>query len=46
MHLHQMEEITCVMCESCYDIIIEDNSQELKGLSYCLDCVGEIEMTL
>lgn len=46
MQLHQMEEITCIMCESCFDIIIEDDSQELNGMSYCLDCVSEIEVPI
>lgn len=35
-----MEEITCVMCECCYDIIIEEDSLELNGMSYCSDCAG------
>ena len=41
MKTNHIEEITCVMCESCYDIIIEDESQELEGISYCSDCVDE-----
>lgn len=46
MESNHIEEITCVMCEGCYDIIIEDDSQELRGLSYCSDCVADMEVPL
>ena len=45
MQIRQIEEITYVMCEGCYDIIIEDESHELRGLSYCSDC-ADTEVTL
>jgi len=41
MKISYVEKITLVMCESCFDLIIEENSQELKGTSYCPDCISE-----
>lgn len=41
MKLHYVEEITLVMCECCYELILEDDSKELSGLSYCLDCMAK-----
>jgi len=46
MKSDHIEEITFVLCESCYEFIIEDDSQELKGLSYCSDCVADMAVQL
>ena len=44
MQRNHIEEITLIMCEHCYDIIIEDEILEVKGLSCCLDCVFDMEV--
>lgn len=40
MKLHYVEEITLIMCEDCWNLIIEDNSHKLKGMFYCSECAG------
>jgi hypothetical protein len=39
-------EITLLMCESCFDLIIEDESQEVSGLSCCSVCVANMEVVM
>jgi hypothetical protein len=39
-------EITLLMCESCFDLIIEDNAHEVRGKYCCSDCVGEMEVVM
>jgi formylmethanofuran dehydrogenase subunit E len=41
MKLHHIKEITLIICESCFDFIVEENSQELRGKSYCVHCISE-----
>lgn len=38
MKTSYVEEITLIMCECCMDFVIESDSQELKGASYCPGC--------
>jgi len=40
MKLHYAEEITLIMCEDCWNLIIEENSQESKRVSYCSECAA------
>ena len=37
------KEITLVMCEGedCHQLILEDDSWEINGLSYCWHCIAE-----
>ena len=41
MNITHIKEITLIMCECCCDFIIESDSQELKGVSYCSECISE-----
>jgi len=42
MRSNNIKEITLVLCEECLNFIIESDSQELKGVSYCSECFKRI----
>ena len=41
MRSNHIKEITLVLCEDCLNFILETDSQEHKGVSYCSECFSE-----
>ena len=42
MRSNHIKEITLVLCEECLNFIVESDSLELKGVSYCSECIMRI----
>lgn len=36
------QEITLLLCECCYDIILEDDAQYHDETTYCHHCIEEV----
>lgn len=41
MRSNHIKEITLIMCECCMEFALESDSLELRGVSYCSECISE-----
>lgn len=41
MQSNHIKEITLIVCEGCMDFVIDSDSHEHKGMSYCSECISE-----
>jgi len=39
-----MYEITLLLCECCFDVILEDDAQYHGNKSYCHHCIEEVQI--
>lgn len=39
-----MYEITLLLCECCFDVILEDDAQYHENKSYCHHCIEEVHI--